>query len=61
MDLINFKVGNENFKDPDQSAFFSGIEMFCFDIKPITLQLQDLNLRGKYHQQMANSSRNMQK
>ena len=60
MDLVNFKVGNENFKDPEQSGIFSGLEIF-FYIKPVTLQLQDLNLRGEYHQQMANSSRNMQK
>ena len=60
MDLVNFKVGNENFKDPEQSGIFSGLEIF-FYIKPVTLQLQDLNLRGEYHQQMADSSRNMQK
>ena len=60
MDLVKFKVGNENFKDPEQSGIFSGLELF-FYINPVTLQLQDLNLRGKYHQQMANSSRNMQK
>ena len=61
MDLINFKVGNENFKDPELSGFFfSGLEIF-FLIKPVSLQSKNLNLRGKYHQQMANSSRNMQK
>ena len=60
MDLVNFKVGNENFKDPEQPGIFSGLEIF-FYIKPVTLQSKNLNLRGKYHQQMANSSRNMQK
>ena len=60
MDLINFKVGNENFKDPEQSGIFSGLKIF-FYIKLVTLQSKNLNLRGEYHQQMANSSRNMQK
>ena len=61
MDLVNFKVGNENFKDPEQSGIFSGLKIFFFYIKPVFLQSKNLNLRGEYHQQMANSSRNMQK
>ena len=28
MDLVNFKVGNENFKDPEQPGIFSGLEIF---------------------------------
>ena len=38
MNLVNLKVGNENFKDPEQSGFFSGLEIFFFYIKPVTLQ-----------------------
>ena len=59
MDLVNFKVGNENFKDPEQPGIFSGLEIF-FYIKQL-YNRKTFNLRGEYHQQMANSSRNMQK